>query len=287
MFSLLRLRSTIAFYFLLSISVILAFAFLVPSACAQESETNELAARFAKELNKKYGKSVVVFDFVGPDKKITALGQKIATDFRESLSRSPAAFIVTAQSRIAEALTANRFSLRILNDPDIELWLARKLGPGIMVLGTLEREADSLHISVHSYRVVDGKAINGFKITLPLTEQMRTLLDTPAEDSEDQYRNIPTVLPNGYSSPKCVYCPTAHFTDLAVKKHTQGTVFLRIVVGTDGKAHDINVLKSLPNGLTGAAIEAVRSWTFEAGTDQHGLPVAQSTTVEVTFNLFN
>jgi TonB family protein len=280
------LESVIASYSL-RISLVLAFAIFVPScATAQEPQINELAARFARELNKKYEKTVVVFDFVGPNTRLNALGEKMAADFREALSKSPASFVVTNRTQITQALSANDLSPQILHDPDMQRWLARKLGPGIMISGELETKPDGLDVSVHTHRVVDGKAINGFKITLALTAEMKSLLDMPPAEGQEKFSNIPEMQPRGYSSPKCGYCPAAVYTDQAAKKHIQGTVILRAVVGTDGKAHDINVMRPLPNGLTENAIDAVRSWTFKPATDTNGVPVALGTVFEVAFHLY-
>jgi hypothetical protein len=58
-----------------SFLLILALAFaVIPCARARQPQIDAIAARVAEELGKKHEKTVVVFDFVGPDKKSTALG---------------------------------------------------------------------------------------------------------------------------------------------------------------------------------------------------------------------
>ena len=64
-----------------------------------------------------------------------------------------------------------------------------------------------------------------------------------------------------------------------------GTVVLWLVVGSDGKPRDIQVLRTLGLGLDEKAIEAVRNWRFEPAM-KDGKPVAAQINVEVNFHLY-
>src|SRR5262249_20959288 len=77
---------------------------------------------------------------------------------------------------------------------------------------------------------------------------------------------------NGVSWPRAIYHPEPEFSDEARREHYQGLVSLLIVVGVDGRAHDIRPLRSLGMGLDEKAIEAVRTWRFEPGK-KDGRPV--------------
>jgi len=57
------------------------------------------------------------------------------------------------------------------------------------------------------------------------------------------------------------------------------------IVGSDGRTHDIRILRSLGMGLDEKAIDAIRQWRFEPGC-KGGVPVAVQINVEVTFQLF-
>lgn len=269
------------------ISSFLALFSTVPSACAQQPQIDALAAHVAQELNKKHEKTVVVFDFVGPDKKSTALGQKIADDFSEVLTKSSASFSVAGRAQIAQALEENRLSTQTLYDAELKLWFAKKLTAEAMVLGTLVPDGENLNITVDSYRVKDGKALKEFKVALSLSEQMKSLMDTPADAGQDQSATLPSPGANGYSVPTCIYCPQAKFSELAVKNRTQGTILLIVIVGTDGQAHNIRVVKGISDGLTESAIETVRSWKFKPAAGPDGVPAAVRQTIEVTFHLYN
>lgn len=74
------------------------------------------------------------------------------------------------------------------------------------------------------------------------------------------------------------------YTEEARHDKIQGPVRLSMVVGTDGKAHDISVLQSLNPGLDQKAAQAIEQWHFAPGTIK-GQPVAVKAVVEVNFKL--
>lgn len=89
----------------------------------------------------------------------------------------------------------------------------------------------------------------------------------------------------GVTVPEAIYTPEPSFSEEARKVKAQGIVLLVIVVGKDGRTHDIQVRQSLGLGLDEKAIEAVRRWRFRPGTF-NGLPVATEVAVEVAFHLY-
>jgi periplasmic protein TonB len=60
------------------------------------------------------------------------------------------------------------------------------------------------------------------------------------------------------SSPRAIYAPDPEFSEEARKERFQGTVVPWVIVGPDGRTHDIRVHRSLGMGLDEKAIEAVR-----------------------------
>jgi TonB family protein len=89
----------------------------------------------------------------------------------------------------------------------------------------------------------------------------------------------------GVSAPRPIYDPDPEYSEEARKAKYQGTVLLWVVVGPDGKPHDIRVQRSLGMGLDEKAIEAVRQWKFEPSM-KDGHPVAVQVNVEVSFRLY-
>ena len=89
----------------------------------------------------------------------------------------------------------------------------------------------------------------------------------------------------GVTVPRVIYAPDPEFSEEARKAKFQGTVVLWVIVGADGRTHDIRVYRSLGMGLDENAIEAIRQWRFEPGR-KDGIPVAVQVNVEVNFRLY-
>jgi len=89
---------------------------------------------------------------------------------------------------------------------------------------------------------------------------------------------------NGVSAPKVLSKVDPEYTDEAQAAKVEGAVLLTVVVGADGKAHFINVLKHLDPGLDVKAAEAVQKWQFQPGL-KDGQPVAVRAQIEINFRL--
>ena len=72
----------------------------------------------------------------------------------------------------------------------------------------------------------------------------------------------------------------------AMQQKIQGSVWLAVVVRTNGTVGDVTVTRSLDEkyGLDQEAIKAARQWQFKPGT-KDGKPVPVSVTLELTFTL--
>ena len=91
---------------------------------------------------------------------------------------------------------------------------------------------------------------------------------------------------NAVSLPTCAYCPLPAYSDEARQVKMQGTVTLRVLVGVDGKASDIRILRGVGYGLDERAIQTVRGWKFNPARDARNHATATWITVEAIFHLF-
>src|SRR5262245_33520119 len=83
----------------------------------------------------------------------------------------------------------------------------------------------------------------------------------------------------GVSAPRAIFAPDPEYSEEARKAKYQGTVVLFMVVGPDGLAREIRVMRSVGMGLDEKAIEAVRTWRFEPAR-RDGQAVAVQINVE-------
>jgi TonB family protein len=89
---------------------------------------------------------------------------------------------------------------------------------------------------------------------------------------------------NGTTAPTVLSKVDPEYSEEARKAKYSGSVMLSIVVNTDGKAEQIQVVKSLGMGLDEKAIEAVQKWRFLPGKNK-GVPVKVKAQIEVNFRL--
>jgi TonB family protein len=89
----------------------------------------------------------------------------------------------------------------------------------------------------------------------------------------------------GVSAPRAIFAPDPEYSEEARKAKYQGTVVLYMIVGPDGRARDIHVVRSVGMGLDEKAIDAVRTWKFDPAR-RDGQAVAVQINVEVSFRLY-
>lgn len=103
----------------------------------------------------------------------------------------------------------------------------------------------------------------------------------PGGDGTARGPYVPGLVP-----PRCSYCPSPTYTDEARHGKVQGSVTLQVLVGADGRAQDVRIVKGIGFGLDERAVETVRSWKFIAARDGAKHTVAAWVTVEAVFRLF-
>ena len=89
---------------------------------------------------------------------------------------------------------------------------------------------------------------------------------------------------NGVAPPVLLSKVEPEYSDPARLAKLQGSVMLAVVVGEDGAARNLRVIKSLGLGLDENALAAVANWRFTPGT-RADVPVAVQATIEVNFRL--
>jgi protein TonB len=90
---------------------------------------------------------------------------------------------------------------------------------------------------------------------------------------------------NGVSMPRAIYAPEPEFSEEARIAKFQGEVTLLVTIGTDGRARNLTVVRSLGMGLDQKALDAVRTWRFDPAR-KDGRPVAVQMNIIVNFHLF-
>lgn len=90
----------------------------------------------------------------------------------------------------------------------------------------------------------------------------------------------------GITMPSCAYCPDPQYTDEAREAKLQGAVTMQVLVGADGRASQICLVRGIGLGLDERAVQAIRGWKFIPARDAARRAVPAWVTVEVVFRLF-
>lgn len=90
---------------------------------------------------------------------------------------------------------------------------------------------------------------------------------------------------NSVTLPTCIYCPDPQYTDEAREAKHQGRVTLRVLVGADGRASQIQLVQGIGMGLDDRSVQSVRSWKFTPARDGARRAVPQWITIEIIYRL--
>ena len=94
----------------------------------------------------------------------------------------------------------------------------------------------------------------------------------------------PEAAPGLLEAPVVITRVEPSYPDLARRAGIEGTVELEVSIDAGGKVTDVEVARGLPLGLSEAAVDAVRRWTWRPARTASG-PVASRKTVRVRFVL--
>ena len=253
-----------------------------PSTPAQEPQIAALADQMAASLYNANLKTVMVFDFAGPD-EVDAVGQKVAADFRAALIKSGRGIQVEEHSLLLELLKKNDLAASGLYDVSVAQWLALQSGADAWISGTLSNGSGGLTVTVKAFGVKSFEQLSKLETSVPLSDDLKALI---GKREEDEFATLPKSGKNGYSNPICIRCTPAQFSAEATTRKFTGTVALEATVDEEGKVKDVRITKGLPFGLTEQAIRAVQEWRFKPATGPDGKPASVRQKIQVTFHSY-
>lgn len=95
---------------------------------------------------------------------------------------------------------------------------------------------------------------------------------------------VDSIPASGKVKPKFTHTEPAVYTNEARANGIQGTVVLNAVFTAEGRIINIQVLRSLPFGLSEAAVKSLNKFKFKPAMID-GVPVSVRMSMEFTFNL--
>lgn len=223
---------------------------------------------------------------------MTTLALHSASQFR-----APFAFNWPRVSAYSGSLTFHVALALALLAPPVAMELRSRIDPDPIIVTLtpaqpkLETIEPALPVPEHKRKPVAAPPIPNITITKPEPAQSATnnTIAPPADSAP------PTAASNVGSSDGIADAPPSAlaygnrtaipYPRMALQRHEQGTVLLRVLVGADGLVQQIEIQKSSgSHDLDNAARDAVRRWSFRAGTHD-GMPYAAWALVPISFSL--
>jgi len=91
---------------------------------------------------------------------------------------------------------------------------------------------------------------------------------------------------DGVSFPKCVSCPSPHYSEPARSHKVHGVVILSALIGLDAKPDQIRIIKKLAPELDRNAVDVMKDWSVQPPHDPDGSPVPARILFEINFKLY-
>jgi TonB family protein len=243
---------------------------------------DELARKLTKPLHASRAKRIVILDFEDPNKEVTPLGAWLTDQFAAASSNSWAPIKVVDRKQIVAEWERLKIAEPSATEPTRILELAKSF-QATVVKGSYSASENGLGLTLTWYPGA-GRS-DSLAAKLAMTEEMKSHLTQPLESLVPK-DGIFSPGTGGISVPQCVSCPQPNFSAETLRRHSQGTVLLMVVVDAKGRSNDVTLKKGSNPELDEDAIRAVRRWTFRPATNVDGKPVAARTPVEIAIRAY-
>jgi TonB family protein len=253
---------------------------VLPAAALAEIDI--VISKVIQAIRSNHFSEVLVLGAKRTDDKFSQLGMIVGDAFSASLVKQAAGFQVVSRGAIRTFLDKIEATPGEMLTDDWKDGICDSLDADSFVLVTLERvDGRKLRGSANLFASVSGpvKSLAGWKFELAADDVLR----------KENKVELRAVTPQqGIREPQCDYCPRPDFvTEAAKNAHVvEASVLLWVLVGTDGRATDVIVLKGAPYGMNAGAVDAVKRWKFKPARGNDGKPIARRTQVIMTYQRF-
>lgn len=250
-----------------------------PASIPDQPAIKALATKMAGAIDKANHRTILVFDFVGPNtepeflatdfppppksrkkvsKKLDAknqwpivsiLGQRLAADLTTALTQTLPGVKVQAWGDLQRTLPHDDYAPDLVRDVTTAWWIAQTHKIELFVWPALEQAPDGgMKLQVECYRVSDGQSLVGLNTDMSLSPAVQQMSETAVHDA--WHSDAPTGAQKGYTYPRCEHCPQADYSAGGIAHRVAGTVVMVVIVTGEGSAKEIKILRGLPFGLT-------------------------------------
>ena len=258
----------------------------VHDAYARQSEVDKAAARVAERIAKTGRSKVVVADFIGPKEQINELGVQLADEFSSALAGAEPRLQMVPRSGSSLESNAQLRSSRMIDERARAQLFSRTSGAEIVIVGDMNQHSDRVDLRLRVYEippkpakdseVVDASILTEMDVQRPISPPEAKLLKQSLASAGNGFFLTAGLGRSQHNTtpPQCVDCPPA-------RSLKASTVLLMVTVTTEGRAIDVELLKTSDTRAVKAAMEAVKNWRFLPARGPNGQPVVTRIEIEV------
>jgi TonB family protein len=252
-------------------------------AGAQKNKAEEKAAKeIVAAMNSAHLRKLLVADFLDAGGVRTEKGVYLAARFAKDLSEQAPGFALVDREKWVSLLESNAISPNDVAQPGGLRRIGSALGCDAVATGLMTFTGGSIAISVSLRDVATGRELALASFVQHQEPAFEGQFPATVDDSGMRFY-FPGF--DGVSEPYCARCAKAPYGERARRLRIRGSVFLSVLVGSDGRVQQIRLLNSLDTELDHNAIEDVKHWEFEPALDSSGRPVPVRFLVEMLFGV--
>jgi TonB family protein len=258
-------------------------AFVTSSAGAQFSRLDTVGEDLAKKLKPHKFHMIAVADLTEPDGSSSSQGHYFALFLSTSIRHHGKKKVPVADQAAFDALLREaNMTPGDLSSAEYLKKISTKANLDVIVLGTIEKSADSYNVQVKAVQIRDGVVLDTQRTSFRRSDFTDSLSEPFPKKTDFP---VSKALVSGVKPPGCVRCPQPSYNDYARREKIQGTSLFEVMVSTEGRAVQIHPKRLIGYGLDEEAFDAIKRWQFKPG-ERDGQPIAVIVDIEVTFHLY-
>jgi TonB family protein len=236
--------------------------------------------------------TILVTDFVLPDKNTSLYGTRLADQLSKELASRTAKMRVVDRRRFHEHITKDRVPVKSI-DERLARAFASELQATFVVLGATHKTDDGAVQLLARLLYVPDKQWGEYdaQVRLPAPNAISDLspseLLTPlppilaTASGETVYR--PGA--DGVSTATCYYMPNPPYSEDSRKSKVSGSLTAEAVINSEGRLENARIVRGLPYGLNETTIATMKTWKCRPAL-KDGKPVPTVVQFEVHFRLY-
>lgn len=229
--------------------------------------------------------SYLVFDLQEATGETTQLGIHLADDLSAALAARSRKIQVVDRANLRSLVQQEHLDVAVFQRDKVALWGATTLGANVIVVGTIEKGSDAIHLKLRVTGPDPEKSFSLDNGTVDSTDERRAWEGQPVPQFPPAipWTNVPSATDKGYSAPRCIDCTMPLYTEEARRAGFTGTATALLLIAEDGTVREIRLAQGVPCDLNFQILSAVKDWRYQPPRGPDGKSVAVQLSTMISF----